>query len=327
MAIIKGNIKKILVVRNDRFGEFLLNIPVIVALKRAFGSARIVLVVSLQVEELARRIPLVDEVLPWDNSRNHTFSDRLFFLSKIKRRKFDMAIILNPSKEFNIISYLAGIPVRLGYDRKWGFLLNYRIEDKKSEGLKHEVDYNLELTKTIGIDFDASDIRFPLEIKDEDFSSSRMREIGIDRNNFILIHPWASNPEKEWPLGKFKELALRISSDFGFKIVVVGGNEESQRAQVFCSDSMIINLTAKTSLIELAGLLKKSRLLISNDSGPMHLAAVLGIPTVAIFRKTPLSVSFRRWRPVGENHIIIENDFINNIEVNEVMNAARKILQ
>lgn len=327
MIAIRRNIKNILVIRNDRFGEFLLNIPVIVALKRHFTSAKIVLAVSSSLDELAKRITLVDGVLVYDSSVSHRFREKFVFLKEIRKRRFDMAVILNPSKEFNIITYLAGIPVRLGYDRKWGFLLNYRIKDKKSEGLKHELHYNLELIKTIGVDFDNSDISFPLEIKDEDFPNSKMHEIGIERNNFIAVHPWASNPEKEWPLEKFKELALKLSSDFGFKIVVVGGNEEGKRAQEFCSDSTMIDLTAKTSLVELSGLLKKSRLLVSNDSGPMHLAAVLGAPTVAIFRKRPLSVSARRWGPVGQRNIVIEDDDINSIKVDEVLDGIKKILR
>lgn len=323
----KKNVRKILVIRNDRFGEFLLNIPVIVALKRAFSLSKIVLIVNPSVEQLARRIFVVDELLGWDSSINKNLQERFAFLREIRKREFDMAVILNPSKEFNIISYLAGIPVRLGYDRKWGFLLNYRIKDKKSEGLKHELYYNLELIKEIGVDFDNADISFPLEIEDEDFPNSKMQEIGIERNNFIAVHPWASNPEKEWPLNKFRELALRLCSELGYKIVVIGGLRERERAEEFSSGLPVINLTAKTSLVELAGLFKKGKLLISNDSGPMHLAAVLGIPTVAIFRKTPLSISARRWGPVGQGNIVIENDDISSIKVDEVLDGIKKILR
>ena len=88
----------------------------------------------------------------------------------------------------------------------------------------------------------------------------------------------------------------------------------------------MINLTGKTSLIELAGLLKRSRLLVTVDSGPMHLAAAVGTPVVAIFRKNPPAVSAVRWGPVGAQHIIIENDSIENVNLNEVLNAIRKAL-
>jgi len=145
------NINRILLVRNDRFGEFLLNIPVAVVLKKIFPSSEITLVVKPQVEGLARRIPVADKVLLWDSLIVHTIRQKLCFLGNIKSRKFDLTLILNPSKEFNIYAYLSGIPLRAGYDRKLGFLLNCKVEDKKYEGLRHEVDYNLDLLRVIGI--------------------------------------------------------------------------------------------------------------------------------------------------------------------------------
>lgn len=96
------------------------------------------------------------------------------------------------------------------------------------------------------------------------------------------------------------------------------------RSGEFCQGLPVIDLTGKTSLLELAGLLKRSKLLVTADSGPMHLSAALGKTVVAIFRKNPPGVSARRWGPAGDTHIIIENDHIENIEINEVLNGIRK---
>src|SRR3989338_4489161 len=286
-------IKSILAFRNDRFGEFLLTIPAFWKLKQSYPDARINLVVNKDVLPLARRIPFVDRLIVWEN-RKHTFGEALKFSKELRRGRYDLSVIFNPSKEFNIVSFLAGIPIRAGYDRKWGFLLNRKIKDSKEQGLRHEVDYNLELLKTIGIKVDPSDISLPLEtIKNEDFADERLTELGISDNNFIAIHPYSSNPEKELAADKFRQLCARLSHEaaygcgYGESIVLIGGQEEAIRAGEFSQGLPVINLTGKTSLIELAGLLKRSRLLVTVDSGPMHLAAAVGTPVVAIFRKNP----------------------------------------
>ena len=153
-----------------------------------------------------------------------------------------------------------------------------------------------------------------------------MLELGISNDNFIVLHPWASNKEKEWPIERFKELALRLYADTGMKLVLIGGKEEAKRAENFPSEVPVVNLVGKTTLIELAALLKKAKLLITNDSGPMHLAAVVGAPVVAIFRKSPQAISARRWGPVGNKNIVLENDSLNNITVDEVLYGCKKLL-
>ena len=347
----------------------MLNIPAFEALKQNYPGAALTLAVAPYVQELAKRITFADEVITWEN-RKHSLSEILNFSKELKAGKYALCVIFNPSKEFNIISFLSGIPIRAGYNRKWGFLLNRKITDKKSEGSKHEVEYNLELMKAIGIKtellnnvslrgrtarrsrsrtdeaiaveiaslplvarndiskyYSCGYIRFPLEIKNEDFSDARMGELGISNGSFIVMHPWASNKEKEWPLSKFKELAVNLTRALGLKIVLIGGREEIPRSGEFCQDLTVIDLTGKTNLVELAALLKRSKLLVTNDSGPMHLAGIVGAPVAAIFRKSPHSIGARRWGPVGNNHAVIENDIIAAITVDEVLDGIKTILK
>ncbi|HAH20819.1 MAG: hypothetical protein A2Y00_02995 [Omnitrophica WOR_2 bacterium GWF2_43_52] len=318
-------IARILAVRNDRFGEFLLTLPALYALKEHYPGAELTLVVNGSVAELAARIPCVDEVIVWENKK-HGFLEIGRFAAQTAGKKYDLCVIFNPSKELNIVSFLAGIPARCGYNRKWGFLLNRTTEDKKHLGSMHETEYNLELLKTIGISTGSQPLNFLLDIRDDDFSDKRLVHRGLSSKNFIIIHPWASNTQKEWPLDKFKAVALQIMNTLHIPCVLIGGPEEVKRADQFCNDMPLINLTGKTSLIELAGLLKKGRVLLTNDSGPMHLAAAVGIPIVAIFRKQPPAISARRWGPVGTSNSIIENDVLAEISVEEVFHGVKTIL-
>jgi len=328
-------INRILAVRNDRFGEFLLTIPAFQGLKAEYPRAKLTLAVDNCVYELAKRLPFVDELLTWEN-RRHRLPEILKFSRELKKKKYDACLIFNPSKEFNIISWLAGIPVRAGYDRKCAFLLNRRIEDKKSEGLKHEVEYNLEFLKTIGIRpellnnvslrgrSEATDEAILMEIKEDDFPLTMLAGLGLEDKGFAVIHPWASNKQKEWPAYKFQEVCRKLATEI--KVVVIGGKEERNRSVEFCRGLKVIDLTGQTTLLELGGLLKRSRMLLTNDSGPMHLAAILGIPVAAIFRKSPPGVSAKRWGPVGNRNIVIENETIADISVDEVIDEIKKII-
>jgi len=119
-------VRNIVVLRNDRFGEFLLNIPVFRALTETFPNAKIIALVNPQVKELAESLDYFQQIITWDQGR-HLIKEKLELIRQLKNIKPDIALMLNPSKELNILTFLAGIPVRVGYDRKLGFLLTHRI--------------------------------------------------------------------------------------------------------------------------------------------------------------------------------------------------------
>ncbi|MDP2929175.1 MAG: glycosyltransferase, partial [Candidatus Omnitrophota bacterium] len=144
------NRKNILIVRNDRFGEFLLNIPAIRAVKEAFKESKVILAVDPYVKELAVNMSYADEVIMWSRGR-HSLFEIIKFSNFLKKKNIDIAIVMNPSKDTNIAVYMAGIPERMGYAHKWDFLLTQKIENLKHLGLKHEVEYNLDLIKLVGV--------------------------------------------------------------------------------------------------------------------------------------------------------------------------------
>lgn len=314
-------IKKILVVRNDRFGEFLLNIPALKALKQSYPEAALTLIVNPYVQELALCLDFIDEVLTWENKKHRIF-EVASFSNKLRRKGFDICLILNPSKEFNLISFLAGIPIRVGYARKWGFLLNKKIKDDKYLGLKHEVEYNLELAKLAGAKIQDKKIYLNIDTSIADnfinFCSNK---------TLVAIHPWASDAIKQWPIDKFRGLVARLTEELNIMVILVGGPDEaviSQGEFAGFQDDKVVDLTGKTSLKELAAVLKKCNLLVSADSGPMHLAAAVGTKVIAIFRNDIIGKTSKRWGPWGQNHTIIESPNLDNISVGEVFNEVKE---
>lgn len=311
-------IKSILAVRNDRFGEFLLNIPAFRALKEAFPGSRLVLAVNPYLQELAGCIDCLDELILWEN-RRHNLREIFKFAGELKRRKFDLCAIFNPSKEFNIISFLAGIPIRVGYARKWGFLLTRKIEDEKYLGDRHEIEYNLDLLKQLGVPAEKSS----LSLRTEDnglFDEFKSRA--------VALHPWTSDSLKQWPLENFAELAKKLAEVLNLKVLIVGGKLEVLRSQQYFSgpSNNIVNLTGKTTLKELALLLKKCRLLISGDSGPVHLASCVQTPVIALFRADMPEKGSCRWGPKSPSSIIIEKNRLADITVDEVFAKAKDLL-
>jgi ADP-heptose:LPS heptosyltransferase len=308
-------IKNILAVRNDRFGEFLLNIPAFRALKQSFPEARLSLVVSPACAELAGLVPYADDIIRWAQDR-HSWREIFAFSRLLKKKKFGLCVIFNPSAEFNLISFLAGIPLRVGYDRKRAFLLNKKTPDLKHLGKKHEVEYNLELAALAGAKTD--DLSLCLPLKGED-----SRQAGLT----VALHPWSSDPSKLWPIENFRALASRLAG-LGRQVIIVGGKEEAQKSPVYFSGlgSGIVDLSGKTTLVELAALLKKCALLVSADSGPMHLACCVGTPVLALFRNDIAGKTARRWGPWGKGHAVIERSGLAQISAEEVLTKVKEML-
>ncbi len=325
MQIQAETAKNILVVRNDRFGEFLLNIPALRALKETFKDARIIAVVDYSVKELAERVTFIDEIIEW-NQGKHPLSEKVRFVNLLKKKKIDIAVMLNPAKVFNIFTYLAGIPIRVGYNRKWGFLLTHKKEDEKYLGQRHEIEYNLELVSLLGAG--TQDEALCLSIDDREINDF-FRDFNIkDYNNLIALHPWTSDPIKQWPLKNFCELAKRLVKEQDIRVIIIGGKDELTKSMEFLKyvDSNLINLTARITLTQLAALLKRCKLLISGDSGPVHLACAVGAKVLAIFSNHIPGKSARRWGPWGKGHIIIEKESLSDITVAEVFDKVKGVL-
>lgn len=302
-------LKNILVVRNDRFGEFLLNIPALRAIKETYPKTKITAVVSPEVKELALETGFIDQIFEWDKNK---IPSKIKLISWLRKNKFDAAIMLNPSKDFNICTFLAGIPLRVGYDRKLTMFLTDKIKDLKKLGLKHEVDYNLELVNLIGA---KTQNRKPA------LTLSGSSPIQLP-DKFITIHPWTSDKIKKWPVERFAELANRITKILNIKVIIIGGPENiGESSQYFSNLKDITDLTGTTSLKELGIILKKSLLLVSADSGPVHLAACVDTPVIVLFRNDLPGKTSQRWGPLSSKKTVIEKPSLQEISVEEVFKS------
>jgi len=298
-------IKNILVIRNDRFGELLLNIPALRALKERYPESTLTLAVSPETAELARCIEYADRVVVWDDS----------FRKSLRKQKFDICVVLNPAKDAHWQAFISGIPIRVGYNRKWGILLNRKIEDNKGLGLKHEIEYNLEPAGLIGA-----------KTGDKGLSLGKLPAYGgPGYAGAVAVHPYTSDPVKQWPLERFRELARRIADELGLRVLIVGQDQGADGREFEKLSKNIVNLVNKTTLVELAQILKQCSLLISCDSGPVHLAGAVGTRVIALFRNDLPGKTALRWGPQGKGHIVIEKDKLADISIEEVLDKVKNI--
>jgi len=337
--------RRIVIVRTDRIGDVVLSTPVIQALRRAYSDAFIAMMVAPHARELVEGNPSLNEVIVFDKGKAAGIADSIRFARRLRAYHFDTAVILHPTVRVHIITAMALIKRRIGYDTKWGFLLTERVPHEKQFGAKHEIDYNLDLLKTLGIQ--ARDRRPFIAVKPENRLkvAALLEQNGFGKgDSFVAIHPGASCPSKRWPGERFARVADEIAKRFHTRVVIVAG-ANNRDCGLRMSDAMehdALDLSGDLGVGELMALLERARLLISNDSGPVHIAVALGIPVVAIFGRNQPGLSFKRWGPVGDNDVVLYKDVgcleclahdcktgfqcLMAIEPHEVIEAAAKLL-
>jgi heptosyltransferase-2 len=304
--------KRILLIRTDRIGDVVLSTPVIKAVRDAYPSAYIAFMVRPYARDIVEGNPHLDEVIIYDKDGAHrSFFATFLFGLELRKKRFDTAIILHPTNRTHIIAFLAGIPTRIGLDRKMPLLLTKRIKDKKFLGEKHELDYTLDILRHIGI---AAKDRVPyMPIKDasEDSIGKKLAAAGYNGSGPLMaVHPGASCPSKRWPAARFAQLIDRLKERYKFEAVIIAGPGDAKEVAELKKGlkSEVIDLSGKTSVGELAPLFRRCKIFISNDSGPVHIASAVGTPCVVIFGRKQPGLSPKRWGPTGKRDVVLHKD-------------------
>lgn len=338
--------KRILIVRTDRIGDVALSTPAVKAVRKAYPDSFIAMMVAPHAREIVEGNPYLNEVIVFDKKKFKGLFGSIRFSVRLRKENFDTAVVLHPTKRVHIILWLAGIEKRVGFDKKCGFLLTEKIPHTKQFGQKHEIEYNLDVLKLIGIDTIDMELFVPVKVENRLKIENILKENDFgDNEEFVVIHPGASCPSKRWPAKRFARVADEIINKFHKKVIMIAGANDKDFGEKTreAMEEEALDLSGDLSVGELAALLEKARLLISNDSGPVHIAVALGVPVVAIFGRNQPGLSFKRWGPVGKDDIIIHRDVgcieclahncklgfkcLMAIESDEVIEAAGKLLE
>jgi heptosyltransferase-2 len=311
--IVRGNkrlpregIQEILVRGTNWIGDAIMTLPAVAAIRRTWPQARISILAKPWVADVYKESNDIDRIINFaDPGRNQGPSGKIRLASELRQYRFDMAILLQNAIEAAIIARLAGIPIRAGYNSDArGWLLTHAVRRTPAIREIHQIDYYLEMVKALG----CADIDRAMHLETH-ISPATARDIirqYVSGNGepVIGIAPGATyGPAKRWMPERFAAVADRLSADLDARVVLFGGKSDWETAEQVRKNARtdMINIAGKTTLQEAVYCISQCRLFISNDSGLMHVAGALNIPTVAIFGSTnPVTTS-----PAGEKTILV----------------------
>ncbi|MGH9802640.1 MAG: lipopolysaccharide heptosyltransferase II, partial [Blastocatellia bacterium] len=293
-------IERILIRGTNWLGDAVMTTPAMERLRASFPDAHIALLATPLTAGLFQDSPLVNEVIEY---RRREEGVKVFFsvVQQIRSRQFDVALLFQNAFEAALLARLGGVKLRIGFaEQGRGALLTHKLYRGEHYGNRHQTNDYLDVVAEcervcLGENFKPA-VEKPLPSlaatqAQRQAAKAMLRNSGLTKDHpLVVLNPGATNSRaKCWPVEHFAALAERLFEHENAQIVLTGGSAESDYAdKVFrqIGQGCPVNLAGKTSMAELIGLLAECDLLVSNDTGPAHIGAALGTPTLTIFGPT-----------------------------------------
>ena len=300
----------ILIVKLSAVGDVIHTLPSLTALRKRYPDAHITWLVEEAAADIIRDHPDLDRVIVsrrkgwWKEIRSGQFRKPLremkTFLRDLRDRDFDLVIDFHGLFKSAVLVFLCRGKRKLGYDSYQelsGLFYNEKIPEDMN---KHAVDRYLDFPKYLGAAVMQPEFRIAIGEENKRQVGELLAEHGI-AGPFIVLNPVAYWDTKLWEDERFAALCDRIGEAYGIPVVLTGQRAPSLEKIQSLSRRGVINLEGQTTLKDLAELYRRAVLLITTDSGPMHLAAAMGTPVVALFGPTDP----KRTGPYGPGHRVI----------------------
>ena len=291
-------IERILIIRLAPLGETILTTPVIRALRQHFRDAYIAYMVAPTREDLVSANPYLNEVLTYQAS-----VPKLIY--QIARRKFQMVVVLQPTFRLVLHTFLARIPFRVGFETNAGRkkLLNVAVPNNTAQ---HETQRYLDVVRALGIKVTDDEPEVFVDDTGMAWVNNFLENQKLnDSNPIIGLNPGAATAYRRWQASNFAVLGDRFHETYGAHIVITTGPREeelaNQIAKQMSHSPVIVN---QATPMQLAALLQRCNLYISNDTGPMHLSTAVKTPTVALFGASNLI----QWAPPWNKHAVVARE-------------------
>jgi heptosyltransferase II len=303
-----SSMSRVMVRATNWLGDAVMSLPAIRAIRGVFPQAHLAVVARPWVADLYVREKSIDRVIPYTAK---TLGDKRAFAARLRRERFDGAILLQNAFDAALMAWMAGIPERIGYRRDGrGFLLTRAIPVPEPGDIpRHERFYYLELLRRAGMLE-----RFPttpaISLDGADAARAcgvhRLRELGIHAAPIGISPGAAYGNAKRWLPERFAEVAARLAGANETAVLVFGSAAERQLCEAVTGSirgagTEARNLAGETSLTGFIDLAAACRVFVTNDSGAMHIASALGVPTVAVFGATDDSTT----GPTGANARVV----------------------
>jgi len=300
----KQEYKRILLRGVNWLGDAVMLTPTVRALREAQPGAHIAILCNKSVADVYRNNPCINEIIPYDSDRGIRNIRRLGRI--IRERNFDLAIVFPRSFRALLPVFLGHVPERVGYATEFrGLLLTDRLPRSEEVLTAHRANYYARLLRPLGIERipDHTEIHIDEESGKwaEEFLAQQRRYPG--RKLVGMLCGATYGLAKQWLPERFAELARRLTEAELAEFLIVGGPGEVELARRVDREARVplVNAAGKTSILQLAALIKRCNAFVGNDTGPMHVADAVGTPIVAIFGPTDIVTT----RPYGAGHRII----------------------
>lgn len=305
---------RVLLVQTSFLGDTLLTLPLANKIKEVLPGCRLTVLTRPETADLFSRSPAVDEVLLDDKRGADSGLAGLWRMSRrLRAARFDLALVAHRSFRSALAVRLARIPHRIGFSTSAGYF--FFSETVYFPWGMPELERNLALLTPLKPDL-KTDSRDALYLAGTNGSSKmksgsiidRLRADGMPRNAILVgLHPGSVWPTKRWLPERFVDLAARLAREEGVQVILIGGQGDKELCGGIKAEAgkNILDWSGRTTLNELLELAGHLKLFVTNDSGPMHITAAHGVPTIAIFGPTTKELGFF---PYGEGHRILEAD-------------------
>jgi lipopolysaccharide heptosyltransferase II len=297
---------RILVIKLSSIGDVVLAVPSLKAIRQKFPKAHLCVLVGRQARKVLRRCPYIDEMIIYDYDQNDSgILGLLKTAHKLRKFRFDKVIDFQNSRKSHWLTFCCLPRESYGYDRKWGFLLTHRMANVE----KHipPVDHQFQLLASVGIDKPA-DVKLELwpSAKEEQRIEEIFNAAWLSKaNNVVGINIAASDkwPTKNWPVEYMAKLCDLLASQH-IRVVVTGLEKDKQKFRELSAltKAKPVDCIGRTDILELAVLIKRCKVFITPDSAPLHVAAAVGVPTIAFFGPT----SSARHVPPAEKLVVLD---------------------
>jgi lipopolysaccharide heptosyltransferase I len=285
--------KNILIIKPSSLGDIVMALPALKALHESFPDAKISWLVRPEFAPLLEGHPCIAHLIPFDRKllgkawcSPEAFHALLSLLRRLSRSRFDAVVDFQGLFRTAALAWLSGCKNRFGMAdaREFAYFF-YSNKVPQHPSSVHVVDCYLNMTRALGAANADVEFIFPADPAAADSANRLLTTHGVSTDNYAVLIPGSSQAKKCWPVENFAELAEKITTQFGCSVVATGTKEEKPVAGRLkeLASVPVVNLVGLTNLRELTSLLRNAKVVVSNDTGPAHIAAGLGRPLVIIF--------------------------------------------
>jgi len=253
--------------------------------------------------------------------------------ARVRAAGFDAALLVFPDRRVSWAVCRAGVPRRIGTGRRWwSFLYTDRVAHHRAAAERHEAEYNLDLVRALGVSAELEAPRLRLFPEAEAWTGEYLRALGVrSADRLVILHPGSRGSAANWPAATYGLLARQLAGDKRIRLLLTGSPAEQDvlRETAANCDPAPARLTEAVTLRQLSALIARAAVFVSGNTGPMHIASAIGVPTVSIFPAAGVTGPVR-WRPLGPWPVVLtpaEGADVRTISVEAVADAVRAALQ